>query len=90
MVNNNIKPICFGVLEDFPFIEESFDSITEYGIVSKIGNKLNEVIHFINTVLEQEINEYINEKFNDIMINSMYDSTTETLILYLDDEEVQS
>lgn len=46
--------------------------------------KVNEIIEFIDDVLEQKISEYINIKFNDIMINSMYEASTETLILYLD------
>lgn len=83
----NIKPINFGVVDDFPFIEESFDSPTEYGLISKIGHKVNEIVHFINTILEKKINEYINARFNDIMINSMYDAETETLLLYLDNTE---
>ena len=87
LCKKNIKPINIGVIEDFPFIEESFDSPTEYGLISDIGHKLNEIIHFINTILEQKISEYINAKFNTIMINSMYDAETETLLLYLDDTE---
>lgn len=48
-----------------------------------LSKKQDEVIEFINTILEQKISEYINQKFNDIMIDSMYDAQTETLILYL-------
>ena len=48
--------------------------------------KVNEIIEFIDDVLEQKISEYINIKFNDIMINSMYEASTETLILYLDNK----
>ena len=46
--------------------------------------KVNEIIGFIDDVLEEKINDYINTKFNEMMINSMYDAQTETLILYLD------
>lgn len=51
-----------------------------------IGKKTDEIIDFINTILEQKISEYINAKFNDMMINSMYEADTETLILYLDEK----
>lgn len=51
-----------------------------------IGKKTDEIIDFINTILEQKISEYINARFNDMIINSMYDPETETLILYLDKE----
>lgn len=52
--------------------------------ISHLKFKINEIIEFIDDVLEEKINDYINEKFNDIMLNSMYDANTETLILYLD------
>lgn len=51
-----------------------------------IGKKLDEIITFINNILEQKISDYIEEEFNNIMLNSMYDEQTETLILYLNKE----
>ena len=48
-----------------------------------LGKKTDEIISFINDVLEQKLNEYINKKFNDIMLDTMYEIETETLILYL-------
>lgn len=80
---DNIKPVNIGCLTEFPFIDETFDSVTEWQILQKLGGKTNEIIRFINSVLEKEINEYINEKFNDMMIDSMYEAETETLVLYL-------
>lgn len=79
----NIRPINIGCLTEFPFIDETFDSITEWEILQKLGEKTNEIICFINSVLEQKLNEYIVEKFNDMMLDSMYEAETETLILYL-------
>lgn len=80
---NDIRPINIGCLTEFPFIDETFDSVTEWQILQKLGEKTNEIIYFINSVLEQKLNEYIEEKFNDMMIDSMYETETETLILYL-------
>lgn len=85
--NKKMKPIYTGCITEFPFIDETFDSITEWQILQKLGLKTNEIIRFINTILEQEISEYIEQKFNDIMIDSMYESETETLILYLTHSE---
>lgn len=51
-----------------------------------IGKKLDEIICFINNLLEHKIDDYIEAKFNDIMLASMYDTETETLILYLNKE----
>ena len=48
-----------------------------------IGKKTDEIIDFINTILEQKISKYINEKFNDMIIDTMYEEETETLVLYL-------
>ena len=51
-----------------------------------IGEKTEEIIKFINDILEDKITDYINEQFNNIMIDTMYDSETETLILFLNRE----
>ena len=80
---DDIRPINIGCLTEFPFIDETFDSVTEWQILQKLGGKTNEIIRFINTILEQKLNEYIEQKFNDIMLDSMYEAETETLILYL-------
>lgn len=52
--------------------------------VFMLGKKTEEIINFINDILEQKINDYIQEKFNDMIINAMYEPSTETLVLYLD------
>ena len=52
-----------------------------------IGKKTEEIIAFINDILEQQLNEYITKMFNNIIINSMYEPETETLILYIDRKE---
>lgn len=83
MNNKNLKPMKFGCITEFPFLDYTFDSITEWEILQKLGCKTNEIIIFINSVLEQKLNEYIEKKFNDIMLDSMYEAETETLILYL-------
>ncbi len=48
--------------------------------------KMDEMINFINNNITKQIKEYINEEFNNIMLNSMYEAETETLILYLDNQ----
>lgn len=80
---DDIRPIYIGCLTEFPFIDETFDCVTEWQILQKLGGKTNEIIRFINSVLEQKLNEYIEKKFNDMMLDSMYEAETETLILYL-------
>ena len=51
-----------------------------------IGHKADEIIKFINDILEQKINDYIEKRFNDIMLDSMYEAETETLVLFLTHE----
>lgn len=86
MNNKNLKPIKFGCITEFPFLDYTFDSITEWEILQKLGGKTNEIIRFINNILEEELNEYIDKRFNDIMLDSMYEAETETLVLYLTHE----
>ena len=80
MNNKNLKPIKFGCITEFPFLDYTFDSITEWEILQKLGGKTNEIIRFINNILEEELNEYIDKRFNDIMLDSMYEAETETLV----------
>lgn len=88
--NDYIKPLFINCNPNFPFIEETFDSITDWQTIEKIGGKVDEIILFINTILEQKISEYINEKFNDMVIDSMYEASTETLILYMHQNQPQN
>lgn len=53
--------------------------------IAYLKHKTNEIITFIDDVLEEKINDYINAKFNDMIINTMYIADTETLVLYLDE-----
>ena len=82
----NLKPIHLGVIQEFLFIDATFDDITYIQILSKLRNKTNEVIRFINKVLEDKLVEYIDKRFNDILLDSMYEAETETLVLFLTHE----
>ena len=76
------KPLSIGALPTSYLASLSYE---EQLLI--IGKKTDEIIDFINSILEKQINDYINEKFNDMIINSMYEAETETLILYLDRKE---
>lgn len=84
--NKNIRPIRTGCITEFPFVDATFDDITYLQVLSKLSNKTNEIIRFINNVLEDKLTEYIEQKFNDIMLDTMYEAETETLVLYLTHE----
>lgn len=85
-MNKNLKPMHLGCIQEFPFVDATFDDITYLQILSKLSNKTNEVIRFVNNVLEDKLVEYIDQRFNDIMLDSMYEAETETLVLYLTHE----
>lgn len=89
MNNNNIKPVHIGCLTEFPFLDTTFDAVTEWEVLQKLGEKTNEVIRFVNNVIEDKISEYIDQRFNDMMIDAMYDAETETLVLYLTETQNQ-
>lgn len=57
------------------------DSLSYYEQLCKLTNKMNEIVEFINGNLSEVIQNYIDKKFNDLMINAIYDEATETIIL---------
>lgn len=76
------KPLTIGALPS-----SYLASLTYEEQLLWLSKKTDEIITFINDILEQKISEYIEEKFNDIMLDSMYEAETETLVLYLTQEE---
>ena len=62
---NNITPFKWCVIQNFPFIEEDFDAITNYQLLCKVVEYLNKVIENVNIIGENEeklINEFNNLK----------------------------
>lgn len=80
-INLHKKPLTIGALPS-----SYLASLTYEEQLLWLSKKTDEIISFINDILEQKISEYIEEKFNDIMLDSMYESETETLVLYLTHE----
>jgi beta-lactamase superfamily II metal-dependent hydrolase len=72
-----LNPFKWFVLENFPFIEEDFDSITNWQLFCKLGEYMNKVICKLNEIGEQtedlisafiELQNYINEYFENLDI----------------------
>lgn len=82
-MKDNLKQIHVGCLTEFPFLDTTFDAVTEWEVLQKLGKKTNDIIHFVNDLLDEKIIEYIDQRFNDMMVDAMYDAKTETLTLYL-------
>ena len=76
--NVNMFPVSLGHLPTSYALSLSYEEQ-----LICIGKKTDEIIDFINKILEHKISEYINAKFNDMIIDTLYEAETETLILYL-------
>lgn len=59
------------------------ESMTYYECVAFLTAKINELINEFNNVVDEKLSIYINEHFNDIMMDAIYDESTETLTLSL-------
>lgn len=57
------------------------DSLSYYEQLCKLTNKMNELVEFINTNFSKQIQNYLDKKFDDLMINAIYDEATETIVL---------
>lgn len=57
------------------------DSLSYYEQVCKLANKMNEIINIVNGSINDNIQKYIDEKFDQLMINAVYDGTNEMIIL---------
>ena len=71
----------------YKVIPLAFDeSMSYYEQLCKITGKINEIITVFNNELTEQLEEYIDQRFNDIMLDAMYDAEHETLILYLNNQ----
>ena len=85
-MNNKLKPVgcinaSIGALPTSYLASLSYEQQLIY-----LCRKMDEIINFVNNNITEQIKEYINQEFNNIMLNAMYDAETETLILYLDNQ----
>lgn len=56
------------------------DSMSYYEAVARLVNTVNQLITLINGEVYENLKEYIDERFNDLIINAIYDEKTETII----------
>lgn len=83
---NKIPPFKAFVLQNFPFLSSDKDALELSQRVDFLVRYVDYMSVFINNILEDKIIDYIDKRFNDIMIDAMYDSSNETLILSMDHE----
>lgn len=85
--NDKILPFNISCLNQFPFIDDTFDSITLWEQYEKMGGKINEIISFINNLLNQKIDDYMINLINDLFADITYKAQSETLILNIEKKE---
>lgn len=85
--NGKILPFKIGCLNQFPFLDETLDSITYYEMLQKLGMKTNEIIEFINNLLNQKIDDYMINLINTLFADITYNAQSETLILNIEKKE---
>lgn len=56
------------------------DSMSYYEAVARLVNTVNQLITLINGGVDENLKEYIDERFYSLMINTIYDAKTETII----------
>lgn len=56
------------------------DSMSYYEAVSRLVSTVNQLIMLINGSVDKSLKEYIDERFDNLMINAIYDASTETII----------
>lgn len=57
------------------------DSISYYEAVSRLIFTVNQLITLINGSIDENLKDYIDSRFDSLMINAIYDEKTETIIL---------
>ena len=78
LLNNNILPLTgFYCQKVLPLTYDN--SLSYYEQLCKITHKINEVIQLINGDITQSLKDYIDEHFNELMINASYDANTKTI-----------
>ena len=56
------------------------DSISYYEAMSRLIFTVNQLITLINGSIDENLKDYIDSRFDNLMINAIYDEKTETII----------
>lgn len=81
--NQKIPPFKWFILENFPYIEEDFDALTNWQLFCKLGKEMNKIIEKCNLTGEQverlttafnELKTYVDEYFENLDIQDEVDT----------------
>ena len=79
----NLTPFKWFILENFPFIEETFDALTNYQLFCKLGEEINKIIDTVNLSGEQvenltnafiQLQNYVNNYFDNLDVQDEIDN----------------
>lgn len=70
------------VLQNFPFIEQDFDALTDYELICKVVEYLNKVIDQINTNTEafQALQNYVANYFNNLDVQEEINNKLDAMV----------
>lgn len=78
LLNNNISPLTGFYCQNI--LPLTYDNrLSYYEQLCKTTHKINEVIQLINGDITKSLQEYIDQHFNELMINASYDESTKTI-----------
>lgn len=81
--NQKIPPFKWFILENFPYIEEDFDALTNWQLFCKLGKEMNKIIEKTNLTGEQveqlttafnELKSYIDDYFENLDVQDEIDN----------------
>ena len=79
----NLTPFKWFILENFPFIEETFDALTNWQLFCKLGEEINKIIDNVNLSGEQvenltnafiQLQNYVNNYFDNLDVQDEIDN----------------
>lgn len=86
----NLTPFKWFILENFPFIEASFDALTNWQLFCKLGEEMNKIIDKVNESGEEvenlsnafiSLQNYINNYFSNLDIQEEIDNKLDEMAI---------
>lgn len=87
---NNLTPFKWFIIENFPFMEDSIDGLTNYQLLVKLGNEINTNRDAINSIGENEeqvvnafnsLNNYVNNYFDNLDVQDEINNKLDQMAL---------
>lgn len=78
----NLTPFKWFVLENFPFIEADFDSLTNWGLFCKLGKEINKIINSTNTlgIQVESLTDYVKNYFDNLDVQEEINNKLDEMV----------